>query len=99
MTPLSILQNLCWRDPRNPSYIETAADGYPPRINCACDNCFYGRDTLAVALLSMKASNGLLRRALRDILDCASIPGPVGTTAYIISSERIDAARQAYRAT
>ena len=24
---------------------------YDPRINCACDNCFYGRDRLALQLI------------------------------------------------
>jgi hypothetical protein len=52
-----IKENLCYKDPLNPMFDDLYAhdDEEPtPRIDCACDNCFYGRDKLAVELLKMK---------------------------------------------
>ena len=49
-----IYENLCYDDPRNPSYFKDDWDDTPrpPRLeNCGCDNCFYGRDRLAMELL------------------------------------------------
>lgn len=51
MTKQEIYENLCNYDKRNPyydtDYIET------PRQNCYCDNCFYGRDKLAIEILRL----------------------------------------------
>ena len=48
-------ENLCVYDPRYELHDEIAhayEDDMPkPRINCACDNCFYGRDELANIIL------------------------------------------------
>jgi len=57
MTNEEILSNLCAYDPRSPDYsdIVTCFDGEvipSPRNGCGCDNCFYGRDRLAVHILS-----------------------------------------------
>lgn len=64
MTEQQILDNLCVYDPRYPGYYsltlrdleEDLNNGYSislpvPRHNCYCDNCFNGRDRLAVELL------------------------------------------------
>ena len=55
----TVLEALCNRDPRYPCWSETYSyadsDEPPvPRVDCACDNCFYGRDRLAVALLATR---------------------------------------------
>ena len=60
MTRDEILENLCAYDLRNPYGVSPDPDDYrEPRGNCHCDNCFYGRDKLAVALLDLmeKADN------------------------------------------
>jgi len=51
-----VVENLCVYDPRSPDYEDICAgmdkeDIPPPRISCYCDNCFSGRDKLAVELL------------------------------------------------
>jgi len=59
MTRTEILENLCSYDPRSPDYADylECMEGLdeklrkPRQSDCACDNCFYGRDALAVALL------------------------------------------------
>jgi len=52
-----IFSNLCIADPRNPEYIDAYGwqdDEIPtPRINCHCDNCFYGRDRLALEIIRL----------------------------------------------
>ena len=44
-----VLDRLCWYDPRHPLYSETES---LPRDNCSCDNCFYGKDALALEILA-----------------------------------------------
>ena len=58
MKDSEIFDNLCVYDPLNPYYQEMMDIGMydegetpEPRDNCFCDNCFYGRDKLAVELL------------------------------------------------
>lgn len=51
-----IADNLCSHDPRNPYWKDLYEFSEPeeipePRVDCACDNCFYGRDKLALRLL------------------------------------------------
>lgn len=51
-----ILEYLCVYDKRNPNYFYVAPEDQneeplTARYNCYCDNCFYGRDKLAVELL------------------------------------------------
>lgn len=55
-----ILLNLCWYDSRNPDYIEPFDDDdlRQPRDNCFCDNCFYGRDKLALEILRLQSERG-----------------------------------------
>ena len=58
MTPEELHGNLCTKDPRNPMY-DDIWGWYPPeeipkpRKDCACDNCFYGRDALALEILRL----------------------------------------------
>lgn len=55
MTYQEIVENLCTYDPRNPLFSQIHADDLAPipapRDNCYCDNCFKGRDRLALELL------------------------------------------------
>ncbi len=47
----TVLENLCSYDPKNPDNMVLDSDKKPRQIDCYCDNCFYGRDKLAMALL------------------------------------------------
>ena len=47
---------LCNKDPRNPLFhdLYDYEDEKPiPREGCACDNCFYGRDVLALEIIRL----------------------------------------------
>lgn len=47
---------LCYRDKRNPVYQELWIDDdnvVAREDKCRCDNCFYGRDKLAVEILRL----------------------------------------------
>lgn len=62
MDDAEIYNHLCIYDPRNPLYQEFAAylddeELRSARANCACDNCFYGRNKLAVELLKERSIN------------------------------------------
>ena len=48
-----IAENICIYDPRSESFVEPLYEDEPcePRGDCACDNCFYGRDALVMAML------------------------------------------------
>lgn len=57
MSDEEIKSNLCYYDPKNPYYNLDAYDKEDrpqPRNECYCDNCFYGRDKLAMQLLELK---------------------------------------------
>lgn len=49
---------LCVKDRRNPLwrdlYGQDIDDIPEPRKNCSCDNCFYGRDILAIEILQLQ---------------------------------------------
>ena len=56
-----IFWNLCNRDTRYPMFEdlygnEDAEDIPEPRKDCSCDNCFYGRDGLAMEILKLRGS-------------------------------------------
>jgi hypothetical protein len=57
MTIDEIKRKLCCYDPENPFSRYNTKDGQEPpkprRKGCGCDNCFYGRDQLAVELLNL----------------------------------------------
>lgn len=57
-----IYANLCTRDPRYPLFDDIYGDDPPedvpaPRTECACDNCFYGRDALALEILRLRGDS------------------------------------------
>ena len=57
MTDNEIKSNLCHYDGNNPySILDLFEDDDrpEPRNGCACDNCFYGRDKLAVQILEKR---------------------------------------------
>ena len=53
-------EDLCIYDPQNPLSNANPEHGYPtdddpePRKNCSCDNCFYGRDKLALRIQELE---------------------------------------------
>lgn len=56
MTLEEIKTNLCIYDTRNPDHKDVCDDWTElpePRLHCCCDNCFYGRDKLAVEILTI----------------------------------------------
>jgi len=52
MTDKELFEHLCVNDPRSPYFDAEAAEGREPGIDCSCDDCFYGRHELVMALLS-----------------------------------------------
>lgn len=54
-----INESLCWYDPRHPDFDpdywkEWGEDAPTPRKeDCSCDNCFYGRDELAMEIIRL----------------------------------------------
>jgi hypothetical protein len=55
MTRKEVLENLCYHDKRNPNGYEY---DQTPRDKCYCDNCFYGRDRLALEILELMNDGG-----------------------------------------
>lgn len=88
MSEQEIKTNLCYYDPENPSNNLDAyndEDCQAPRNKCACDNCFYGRDNLAVQLLEA-------REALRRIVDLGKTM-PEEAEEVRIARETLEAAK------
>ena len=54
MTPTELTEQLCIHDPRNSFYDPETSEGRKPGVDCACDNCFYGRDLLVREILDRK---------------------------------------------
>ena len=55
---MNVNGKLCTKDPRNPMYhdlYEYDDEKPEPRKDCACDNCFYGRDELALEIIGLKS--------------------------------------------
>jgi len=53
MTKEQILSCLCVYDKRNPNYLPFDEDDLSRKpIDCACDNCYYGREKMAEFILS-----------------------------------------------
>lgn len=54
-----VLGSLCCYDRRNPLWFGDQsyedADVPPRQHGCGCDNCFYGRDKLAMEILRLRA--------------------------------------------
>lgn len=51
MTKQEIYQNLCLYDKRNPDNPLDEYETIEDLSNCFCDNCFYGRNKLALELI------------------------------------------------
>ena len=73
MSEREIKNNLCYYDPENQNNNLDAyenEDRPQPRNECSCDNCFYGRDKLAMQILEAKSERDEAREqrdALKDI--------------------------------
>ena len=52
MNKQEVYENLCWYDERNPNNDYNDGDT-EPRKDCYCDNCFYGRDKLAMEIIRL----------------------------------------------
>ena len=52
-----VLEKLCYKDARNPDFMLGYEDEEvpEPRNGCFCDNCFYGRDALAMEILRLRS--------------------------------------------
>lgn len=48
-----VCEKLCYYDKRNPDNM-VLDSGKKPRVDCYCDNCFYGRDQLALEIIALK---------------------------------------------
>jgi hypothetical protein len=58
LTEKQVLERLCYYDHRNPYWFgeyDSEGDEREPREQCACDNCYYGRDKLALEILRLRA--------------------------------------------
>lgn len=57
MSPLEIeevYERLCYYDKRNPNNDINTDFPKEPRGNCYCDNCFHGRDRLALEIIALR---------------------------------------------
>lgn len=91
MTDNEIKSNLCHYDEDNPYNILDLFedDDCPePRNGCACDNCFYGRDKLAVQILEARRELAA-ERALADRLamTLGTFCGGTSSTSYVAWKE------------
>ena len=56
-----VFQNLCIQDIRNPLHADIYGDHTPEemaekaKMQCWCDNCFYGRNELALEILHLRS--------------------------------------------
>ena len=46
--------NLCWHDPESTYFVPDDSPVMPRAAGCACDNCFYGRDKLALEIMRLE---------------------------------------------
>ena len=71
-----IKSNLCYYDPRNQndSLGADEDEDYPqPRKKCSCDNCFYGRDKLAIQLLQARVQRDRLADLVKQFISILDI--------------------------
>jgi hypothetical protein len=54
MELIEVYKRLCYYDKRNPNNIIDTDEPQEPRDNCYCDNCFYGRDRLALEIIELR---------------------------------------------
>jgi hypothetical protein len=79
-----------WHKNQNSIFVETHI-----HIASGDENWLPHEEQLANAALIAAAPD--LLRALRDIVCCARIRGPAGTTGYLVSDDRIAAANDAIK--
>jgi hypothetical protein len=81
MSEQEIKTNLCYNDPENPnSNLDAYEDEDRPQPRaegCCCDNCFYGRDKLAMQLLKAKRERDEARKELEEYRSIAENIGAV----------------------
>ena len=51
-------EKLCCHDPRNPFFSDDKEEPTKPRDGCFCDNCFYGRDQMALEMIRLRDALG-----------------------------------------
>ena len=57
---MNVLESLCYHDPRHPDYADLHMEDdddsirEPRNVWCFCDNCFYGRDELALEIIRLQ---------------------------------------------
>jgi uncharacterized protein (DUF1499 family) len=96
MSELEIKTNLCYYDPRNQSDNLGADEDedYPqPRNECSCDNCFYGRDKLAMQLLQAREQRDRLAEALEQLMSYQPRATIITTNEHHVWSNAKDALR------
>lgn len=69
---LDIASSLCCYDSRHPAYQLVYGDDADAPLarqpGCACDNCFYGRDALALEVLRLRDAEQVWRIRFRLLL-------------------------------
>lgn len=95
MTDNEIKINLCNYDEDNPYNILDLFeddDRPEPRNGCACDNCFYGRDKLAVQILETRrelaAERALADRLAGQLEDCLQSQEDIGWVMQALAAWR-----------
>ena len=77
------LEKLCQHDPRNPFH--DADDDTAPRDGCACDNCFYGRDQMALEIIRLRETLESIRDTWTEMNDNTH-----SNTAYALATQALD---------
>ena len=59
MREKEVFDRLCIRDKRNTMHLDIYGDYEPDEIppvreDCSCDNCFYGRDRMALEIIRLR---------------------------------------------
>jgi len=57
---MNVHEHLCYADPRNPLFEDIHGGQEPddipkPREGCSCDNCYSGKDELALEIIALQA--------------------------------------------
>ena len=93
MSKEEIKSNLCYYDPENPNNNLDAYDEEDrpqSRNGCRCDNCFYGRDKLAMQILETQRE----RDEAREDRDMAQRYALDSDHAYDLMVKAVDEARE-----
>jgi len=76
------LEKLCYYDERNPDHPDKTDYDYEfpePRDNCACSNCFYGRDAMALEMIAQAEALRIADRLLGKTLKYLATSSGVGS--------------------